>query len=138
MYIPISPLMLISAFVFGLLSSFLAYKRGRNPYLWFFLGFLFGIFGIFAIFFATGEKKRAPHSERKGEPVFSIHGPLDKFWYYLDPSHQQQGPMSRDALNNAWKEGKIDSSTYVWNEEMTEWKPLKEMIKADHELMEKL
>ncbi len=129
MHIPISPLMIVSAVIIGSISAYLAHKRGRNPYLWFILGFLFGIFGIFAIFF-TSPKKKEPLPQKK-VPVYSIHGPKDKFWYYLDSSHQQQGPMSHDALTIAWKNGKIDPSTYVWHEEMTDWKPLKETIQAE-------
>lgn len=130
MHIPFSPLMLISAVAIGALSAYLAYKRERNPYLWFFVGFLFGIFGIFAIFFASAKKKPVPVAAPP-EPVFTIAGPTDKFWYYLDPAHQQQGPMSRDALTIAWKEGKVDLSTFVWHEEMAEWKPLKETLKLE-------
>jgi hypothetical protein len=39
--------------------------------------------------------------------------------------------MSRDALSAAWKEGKIDLTTYVWHEELTEWKPLRDTLKAE-------
>lgn len=129
MYIPISPLMVVSAVVIGGVSAYLAYKRGRNPYAWFAIGFFFGIFGIFAIFFASGKKKPIPIP--KLEPVLTIQGPTDKFWYYLDPLNQQQGPMSRDAITIAWKEGKVDLSTFVWHEEMTDWKPLKDTLKAE-------
>lgn len=129
MHIPISPLMLVSAFLMGGISAYLAYKRGKNPYLWFVLGFLFGIFGIFAIFFTSAPKKTL--EQMPPQPILKIDGPSDKFWYYLDPAHQSQGPMSRDALTAAWKTGKINLSTYVWHEEMTEWKPLKETLKSE-------
>lgn len=129
MNIPISPFMVLSALIIGAISAYLAHKRERNPYLWFIVGFLFGIFGIFAIFFASSKKKQP--IVLKKEPVFSIEGPKDKFWYYLDPSQQQHGPMSHEALTFAWKSGKIDLSTYIWHEEMADWKPLKETIKAE-------
>lgn len=129
MIAPFSPLMLISATAIGSLSAYLAYKRSRNPYLWFFIGFFFGIFGIFAIFFAPAPKKKV---NRTPPPlVYNIQGPIDKFWYFLDPANQQQGPMSRDAITAAWKEGRIDPSTYVWNEEMSDWKPLGEILKIE-------
>lgn len=122
--------LLLSALASGLISACLAYKRGQSPYRWFAIGFIFGIFGIFALFFTSGNQQQPTAiSETKLEPVFSIHGPTDKFWYYLDPTQQQQGPMSRDALSTAWKEGKVDASTLVWHEELTDWKPLKEMIR---------
>lgn len=130
MYIPFNPLMLVSAAAFGSISSYLAYKRGRNPFTWFAIGFLFGIFGIFVIFFAAAKKAPAPPQKR--EPVFAIQGPADKFWYYLDPQNNSQGPMSLEGLKAAWKEGKVGLSTYVWHEEMSDWKPLKETLKAEN------
>lgn len=128
MNISFNPIMIFGAALIGTISAYLAFKRGKNPYLWFFIGFLFGIFGIFAIFFTS--PKKAPALTPK-QPVFRIEGPSDKFWYYLDPSNTQQGPMSRDAVNAAWKEGKINLSTYVWHEELPDWKPLKETLKLE-------
>ena len=128
----ISPAALIAACLIGGLSAYLSYRRGRNPYLWFFIGFLFGIFGIMAIFFAPLTKKKkgvASLQPTEIKPIPKIAGPKDKFWYYLDPSNQQQGPMSHDALTLAWKEGRIVPTSYVWNEELTDWKPLQELIK---------
>lgn len=130
MNIQIDPfMMIVSAFGMGIISALMAHRGGKNPYLWFALGFIFGILGVFAIFFALSPKKavKAPPPA----PVFKIHGPTDKFWYYLDPSHQQQGPMSRDALTTAWREGKVDLSTYVWHEELPDWRPLKETLKLE-------
>ncbi len=121
--------MFLVAGVMGLVSAYLASKRGKNPLLWFALGFFFGIFGIFAILFASGPKKAPPPSPR--EPVLRIDGPVDKLWYYLDPEHKQQGPMSHDALSAAWKTGKVTASTYVWHENMSEWTPLKETLKPE-------
>jgi len=125
MTVPISPFMFLCAGIIGIVSAYFAHRMGRSPYLWFAIGFLFGIFGIFAIFFASKKKEESP----KPEPVFIINGPKDKFWYYLNGANERQGPMSHDALTNAWKEGKIDSSTYVWHEELREWTPLKETLK---------
>jgi hypothetical protein len=129
MYISFSPLMLVSATLCGGVSSYLAYKRGRNPFTWFAIGFLFGVFGIFAFFFASPPRKPIPVP--KPEPVLTIHGPSDKFWYYLDLQNQQQGPMSLEGLKGAWKQGKVDLATYIWHEELTDWKPLKEVLKTE-------
>lgn len=128
MHVNMSPLMMIGAVGMGISSAYLAYKRGRNPYAWFAIGVLFGIFGLFAIFFVGGQKKIAPPP--RPEPVLKIHGPSDKFWFYLDLAQQQQGPMSLDALTAAWKEGKLDLATYVWHEELPDWKPLKETLRT--------
>ncbi|EKE09273.1 MAG: hypothetical protein ACD_16C00199G0003 [uncultured bacterium] len=129
---PFNPLMLVSAAVMGCISAFLAYKRDRSPYLWFALGFLFGIFGIFAIFFFTTKKKQQLPNLPTKEPMLIIEGPTDKFWYYLDLTHKQKGPMSHQALTKAFKEGVVGPSTYIWNEEMPEWKLLKDALKTEH------
>ena len=130
MPIPLSPFALLVAFCTGLLGAYLARKRGRNPYVWFFVGFFFGILGAMVIFFAPKAKKKpSPLSEpSKQDPLPSIKGPTDKFWYYLDPTHQQMGPMSLDALTSAWREGKISLTTYIWHEELSEWKFLKDCL----------
>lgn len=120
----ISPLMVIAALAFGSFASYMAYRRGRSPYTWFILGFLFGIFGIFAIFFASNKKPAV-----EAEPIETIHGPTDKFWFYLDPTEKKQGPMSLNTLTTLWKEGKVGLSTYVWHEEMSDWTPLREVTK---------
>lgn len=119
-----------SSFV-GLLSAYLANRRGRNPFGWFAIGFFFGLFGILAIFFIPPSKKEeiaiAPI-----EPKPYLFGPIHKFWYYLDKTHQQIGPMSYDALSRAWKEGAIPPSTFVWNEDLEEWKPLQDLIRMQN------
>lgn len=132
MPISINPATIFAAFLFGAISAYAAYRRGRNPYKWFFAGFLFGALGAVFIFLAP-KKKTVPQAaaaqpiEEKLPPA--ILGPSDKFWYYLDPSHEQQGPMSHTALTSALRQGKISLSTYVWNEEMSDWKELKEFVR---------
>ncbi len=129
MNLSISPLMIAIAFLIGIISAYLSWKRGKNPYLWFTIGFMFGLVGVFAVFFLG--KNKTPTKELPKEPVFTIQGPTNKFWYYLDPSHQQKGPLSKDALTAAWKEGKVDLSTFIWHEELSEWKPFKEILKLE-------
>jgi hypothetical protein len=119
---------LIFSTVFGAFSGFLAWKQGKNPYVWFVVGFVFGIFGIAAIFFLPIVRKKAPLEPVARVPLQVILGPKDKFWYYLDANHQQQGPMSYEGLKTALKEAKLGLSSYVWNEELPEWKPLQELI----------
>ena len=113
----------MTAFLIGIASAWFFRRMGRNPYLCFVIGFLFGIFGIFAIFFATKKPKEAP---KPPEPILG--GPKDKLWYYLTEASEQQGPMSHDALTKVWREGKLSPSTYLWYEGLPEWKPLKEIL----------
>lgn len=115
----------------GTLSAYLAHRRERNPYIWFFVGAFFGILGVIAVFFAPAKKKAKPLPLHPLQPEPTIVGPSDKFWYYLDPAHQQMGPISFDALKRAWKEGKITLSTYVWYEDLADWKPLQEFIRLN-------
>ena len=131
MQIPIiTPLTIIAALLTGALGAYLAHRRGRNPYIWFCIGSFFGILGAFAIFFAPSRKKNLskPVPQPSVQLTPTIQGPSDKFWYYLNPEHQQIGPMSLDGLTNAWRQGKISLTTYVWNEELPGWKPLQDLI----------
>jgi hypothetical protein len=125
---PFSPMMLLAGLFTGLLGAYLAYKRGRNFYGWFFVGFFFGILGACAVLLAPRRKATEPPAPPEEPKVPTIQGPKDKFWYYLDPTHQQMGPMSLEALRLAWQQGKISLKTYVWNEELPEWKPLQELL----------
>ncbi len=108
----------------GSLAAYVAIKKKYNPYLWFFIGFFFGIWGIFPIFFLNFKRKAKPISR---PPLLFPRGPIDKFWYYLDASHNQVGPLSHQAISKALGEGIISDNTYVWNEEMTDWKLLKDL-----------
>lgn len=109
-------------------------RRGRNPFAWFVIGVLFGIFGLIALFLLPSKKisrlPTTPKVENPEGPVLKVRNPgdLDKLWYYLDLKNTQYGPMSLNALGNAWKEGKVDQSTYLWNETLEEWKPLNDLL----------
>lgn len=123
-----TPSLFVFAAIAGIISAYVAAKRGKNPYLWFALGCLFGILGIFAILVAFPPKRKPAATK---QPTWRIDGPTDKFWYYLDPANQQHGPMSRDALTIAWKSGKLTPTTYVWHEDLPNWKTLQETLKAE-------
>lgn len=120
--------------VFGALSAYLAKTRGKNPYLWFFLGMLFGIFGLLFLFFAPKQRRQAQTAGTAQDAnTIDISPPFDpkyneKFWYYLDPENQQHGPMSFDALYRLYCETTLSKQTYVWNESLESWKPFEEFI----------
>jgi hypothetical protein len=130
----ITPAAIISAILFGLIATYFAIRRKRNPYLWFVIGFFFGMIGLFAIFLSPSKKKTASQknepSDKEVNPLPIFPGPLDKFWYYLDPSHQQIGPMSHSAIEKALHQGLISQTTYVWNEDMSDWKKIEELCRA--------
>ncbi len=58
-------LYLISALVFGVLTSLLAKQKQKNPFHWFFIGFVSGVFGLAAILIlkkSTGFKSYRAYS----------------------------------------------------------------------------
>lgn len=127
----LTPASIIMGSLFGMIAGYLAFQRKRNPYLWFFFGFVFGIIAIFALIFSPKKKKarrRGPAIKRKEPPLSVLEGPIDKFWFYLDPTHKQIGPVSHSAIAKALHLGQISKSTYVWHENLSEWKKLEELI----------
>jgi len=115
----------------GLITGYIAHRRNRNPYTWFAVGFLFGLLGLLFFFILPQKKKKTlANAPLKPQPQPYVFGPTDKYWYFLDQSHTQVGPMSYTALSNHWKQGKIKVDTFVWHEDLSEWKPLQELIRT--------
>lgn len=115
------PILLCFWLLQGSIAAYYAKRKGRNPYLWFAIGCVFGILGIFAVFFLKKPAQKDPKTvdaEAKPVPKSLPH----RHWYYLDQNSQQVGPVSTSALESAWREGKITPSTYVWHEGMDNWK----------------
>lgn len=115
----------------GGLCAHYAQKRGRHPFTWFFIGLFLGALG-FILLFILPNKKAVPKpvienpvvlTEISPSPISVPTSQMEKFWYYLDQKNQQYGPMSFNALRTALEDGKITINTYVWNEEMENWKP---------------
>ena len=95
MHLPNMTTTLLFSAATGILSAYLAYRRGRNPYIWFFIGGFFGLLGTIFLFFAPRSKKAEeaskPLTPPKSEPY--LFGPAEKFWYYLDNGQAQIGPI---------------------------------------------
>jgi hypothetical protein len=113
------------------IAAFIAQRKKANPYLWFAIGFIFGILGIFAVFFIPTKTKSKlaslpPEPAPRPEPV--LRGPKDKFWYYVDKSKTQQGPVSFQAVQQFFKEGTISANTFVWHEDLSEWTQLENLL----------
>lgn len=109
--------------------------------IWFVTGGIFGILGLLALFILPSRKKTRVLEKPTVvlPPTFTLLSPLhaDKFWYFLDKEKQQYGPMSFNALSKAKIEGTIGEQTYVWNEEMDNWKRFKDVIQYSAKVAEK-
>lgn len=123
-------LMLFMTLVMGGAAAYLAKQRKKDPFLWFFIGSFFGLLGVLYLYFFAKSPKKDPETAVQTPPTpIKLAPPASqKYWYYLNPENQQFGPMSYDALNQAWKEGKISVETYVWNEDLENWKLFGELI----------
>ena len=132
--------LLLFYIVIGVISSNCAKKRGRNPYIWFGIGFFLGILTLLVLFLLPALKSSQNREEGNVagkqpiptpakinlETLDSTH--FNTLWYYLDHNHDQFGPMSIDALSRVWREGKIAKTTFVWNEFMENWKRFEEVL----------
>jgi len=47
--------------------------------------------------------------------------------YYLNSHSVQTGPFSQAEVSTMFQKGSVNSSTFVWGPEMTEWAPLEQM-----------
>lgn len=126
--------MLWIAFLSSLIQGYCCYRiaeqqKGRDPWFGAALGVCFGIFGILALLLFPPKRQRKQTKQAPRKKA-SLLGPQDKLWYYLENNDTRVGPISFLALNEAWNQGRIKRSTYVWNEELTDWKLLKEFLKT--------
>ena len=114
--------------------SRIAKQRGRNPLNWFIGGIFFGVFAVITLFILPSLKNKENNAALPLPipPKLTALSPshAEKLWYFLDDEKAQFGPMSLDALSEAWHKGKIKETTYVWNELMENWQPFREVIKS--------
>jgi len=106
----------------GLATAYLAKKRGRNPYAWFFIGYFLALLGLFLVLILPKVKEKKEPS--KTPPVIT-----DTLWYYLDKDHKQHGPVSQIWLDKEIAERRLDENTYVWNENLKDWEKVKDLKK---------
>jgi hypothetical protein len=136
-------------FLIGVCTAYYAQQKGRSPFLWFLLGFGFGIFAPLVLFFIsyfTNKSKTEeptmtvslpdPVLENKVSPseiethtqtAVELQPDENKLWYYLDAQHQQMGPVSIIALREMWQVGTLNLKSYTWSEGMNEWKRVDEL-----------
>jgi hypothetical protein len=120
----------------GGIASHYAKDRGRNPKAWFGIGLMLGILGIILLFILPKLEVKPVVEAKTPEPQLPPDREKNiahKFWYYLDPENKQFGPMSFYGLEDALKEGKISLRTYVWNEDLANWKEFGEFVSSPSE-----
>ncbi len=129
--------------VLGAVCAYYGKKQQRNPILWFCMGLLLGVFGLILLLLLPLIKRLQKKSAEKKppqppvaldlppvSPLSSILDPLfsNTLWYYMDQTSSQKGPMSFTALENEWKDGKLLTSSYIWNEKLADWKLFSELF----------
>ncbi|QZA59106.1 DUF4339 domain-containing protein [Candidatus Rhabdochlamydia porcellionis] len=112
----------------GWITARFAQKKGLNPKKWYIAGVLFCALAFIAVLFRRKKNLKIPDPVHK-PALIPIH-PLQRenLWYYLDETGQQFGPINFQALANAWEDEKIKEESYVWNEDLGDWKKFKEII----------
>ena len=126
--------LILLALAMGSISAYIAIRKKKNPIAWFFAGFLFGLPGVIFTFFSPFKTKpslkgfqklrKASLSSKAPPPP----KPVDRrLWYYLDQKNEQCGPMSINALKDTWEKRKVGPQTFVWNDELENWKKIEEL-----------
>lgn len=112
--------------IIGAFTGQYAEKKGRSRNFWFVLTLLLGIFAPLILWFLPSLKKEDKTSQLPKEAE-STTSPEEK-WYYLDEEHQTLGPITLPELKQLMTNGKVDASTLVWKQGMTDWKKMGETI----------
>lgn len=103
----------------GAMCGLMAYRCGRRPLLWFLLGFLFGLIGVFVLFFLA----RRTRSSEKQHAVVAGPSPWESdYWYFLDGERKRRGPFNLRQLASAAKAGDLKQESWVWNDQLSEWR----------------
>jgi len=143
MYSFLSALFLL---IIGAFCSYNAKLRGRNPYAWFAIGLFLGAIGLLILYLLPPKKPTFESTPSVATPANAVAAapdiaveqestlvppskpaPPQKLWYYLDEENKRFGPMSFDRLKQAWALDQVKRETFVWNEDMEDWKPVKDL-----------
>lgn len=141
----------------GVATAYLAYQRGRDPYIWFAIGIFFGLLAMLVLVLLPPVKseeeleadqrneeiierreKQVEEQERlENAPDMQPQSVETQEWFCFDKAGQQQGPLSFYSLNEMWENGEINSKSYVWTEGMADWKHISNTPDL-HQVLEKL
>lgn len=126
-----SPILSILVWTFiGAGTAYLAFQRGRDPYIWFAIGIFLGVFGILILLILPPLNAKEVTTDPNAT-IIEVPAIIDPFatkdWFYLDREGKQQGPIDIGALRNLWMTNGMDSKTFVWSEGMDKWKRVEEV-----------
>ena len=131
---PFSIKFIVGFLLMGFITAYFAYKSKKNYYIWFVAGTLYGIFAILFLLFLNyrdyrknKKKKTLTKNVKKEEKQLNLEISLkdSKLWYYLDKENKKFGPHSLTRLERLLQEKYITENTYVWNQDLKNWKLLK-------------
>jgi len=112
--------------ILGAMTAVFAERRGRDPWIWFFVGMLLGLLGLLLLFIlppAVKTKDEKPPTTQP-EPQQTL---PEKLWYYLDQQHAQHGPVPLSQLKDLMAKNELSAASYVWSEGMETWKKIGEL-----------
>ena len=112
----------------GWITARFAQKKGLNQKNWYIAGMLFCALAFIMVLFQRKKNLKMPEPVDKSQliPIHLSH--RECLWYYLNKTGQQFGPISFQALINDWENNKIEEESYVWNEDLDDWKRFNEVL----------
>lgn len=148
--------LLLTVILVGVIASLTAYyahRQGRDPWLWMALGLLLGLIAPVILLFLSFSKQNEEQSKEvtrhvyEDPPLQLSQPPLieekenvlpfaEKYWYYLDETHQQRGPVEETVLKELWKGGNLSTQTYVWSSGMEAWQTVAQLTDLHKRLNE--
>lgn len=127
----------------GMATAYAARERGRDPRVWLIIGMLFGVFGLLLVFLLPKENSAnaSPNTDMEEIEIFPVsqsvegeavseHLPRDykaKYWFYLDQDRKEVGPLTFQQLFENWTLNLLREDSFVWCEEMKEWRQIREL-----------
>lgn len=126
----------------GIISAYIAFKKQRNPFGWFFIGFLFGLIGIVIVLILPpsdirGNSNQNCFSEEDyTDPTLEISSkeveetaektitsPIFEApnWFYLDENKKAIGPFNEENLMTILLTKENRKEIWIWKKGMPDW-----------------
>jgi hypothetical protein len=135
-------LILLILFTIGATCYYTAKKKERNPFIWFFIGFFFGLMGLLLLVLLPKARKAQVTKQNQfsqqeqniaNTADVAILSPYKEMqWYYLNDNHEPKGPLYFSEMLDAWIKGVISVKSYVWQDQMNVWQQIHEISDFMH------